>query len=142
MALYRRNLGDALARLGRAADAREAWGTCVRLATGELAVDARDVEALSTAAVCEAKLGRTEEARARVEGALTLAADDPDVLHGAAVVSAISGRREEAVERLLRALDHGLSRIVAQHDDELGSTRQDPRIVARLTGKRRTGGEQ
>ena len=94
------------------------------------------------AAVCEAKLGRVGEARTHADQALALAPADADTLHSAAVVSAISGRRREAVDRLVRALDHGASVVTVQHDDELASIRQDPRVVAKLTRKEPTGGSR
>jgi tetratricopeptide (TPR) repeat protein/TolB-like protein len=130
--LYRRNLGDVLAKLGRPQEARRAWTECVRLCEAELSVNATATEPLGHLAVCQAKLGRHAEAGAAATKALALAHDDPDVLYEAAVVSALGGQTKEGVARLLRALDEGVSAVRVRNDDDLARLRELAGVAARL----------
>jgi tetratricopeptide (TPR) repeat protein len=132
VALYRRNLGDALHRLGQRDDARRAWSECVRLCEAELSVDATATEPLGQLAVCQAKLGRHDQAEAAATKALARAPHDPDVLYHAAVVSALGGQTRDGAARLLRALDAGASAVAARNDDDLVRLRELADVAKRL----------
>jgi tetratricopeptide (TPR) repeat protein len=126
----RRNLGDAWAKLGDMARARQFWGIAASLAEQELAVNSRDTGALADLAMYRAKLGEVGVARQRVAEALALAPDDADVHYSEAVVDALSARPQEAWAALRRSLELGTGLTVVEHDDDLESVRRLPDYVA------------
>ncbi len=118
-----RNLGDAYARLGRDADAQAAYERALGLAESAIAVNPRDIVHLGLRAVCEAKLGRFDAARAHVDEALAVNEADNSVLYRAAAVHALAGDTDAALGYLERALDAGYSRALARVDEDLASLR-------------------
>jgi eukaryotic-like serine/threonine-protein kinase len=122
------NLGDALARLNRRADAEEAYSEAVRLYHLQLGVNPNNATVLARVAVNEAKLGRRADAERHAERALKLRANDVEVLYRAAVVRALNGEREQALAALERALKHGYSAAIARHDHDLASIRGTARF--------------
>jgi tetratricopeptide (TPR) repeat protein len=125
-----RNLGDAYERLGRHAEARSAYTEAIARAERLLKVNPGDVEQIATIAVCEAKLGRKDEAALRAAEALGLKPADSDVLFKAAVVDALGGRHDSALARLQQALAAGYPRAFARDDFDLQRLRNDPRFAA------------
>ncbi len=75
-----RNLGDALARLGRAGEARRSYRQAVRLVETDLAVNASDARNLASLSVYLAKLGDDPGAVVRLRQAQALAPTDVQVL--------------------------------------------------------------
>ena len=114
-----RGKGDALNRLGRLAEAREAWTTAATLAEDALKANPADARTRGFLAVCRAKLGDLRQAHALSAAAMRDAPDQPDVLYRGAVVSALSGRLDEGRRLLARALEAGYSASEAAVDDDL-----------------------
>jgi eukaryotic-like serine/threonine-protein kinase len=122
------NLGDALARLNRRADAEEAYREAVRVYHLQLGVNPNDATILARVAVNEAKLARKTDAAQHVARALELRANDVEVLYRAAVVHALNGESEQALAALERALQHGYSAAIARNDHDLASIRGTARF--------------
>ena len=124
----RRNLGDALTRLGRAAEAQAAYREAVRLGEADLKVNPTDARNLAALAVYLQKAGEPAAARTRLEQALATAPDSADILFRAAVLHALWGESERALGFLERAAANGYSRKTIETDDDLVSLRQSPRF--------------
>ena len=124
----RRNLGDALTRLGREAEAKAAYREAVRLGAADLTVNPTDARILAALAVYLQKAGDTAAANARISQALQAAPDSAEVLFRASVVHALSGESEPALSFLERAAAKGYSRKTIATDDDLSSLRQSPRF--------------
>ena len=118
-----RNLGDALTRLGRPDEAREAYSLAITLVQSELSVDPSSARNLAFLAVYQAKAGRQAEAQERIEEALRLAPDDPQVRFRSAVVYALAGKTDRAVQDATVAVSHGLSRSLVAEEEDLASLR-------------------
>jgi len=123
-----RNLGDALTKLGRTADAQMAYRQAVALARADLAVNPTDPRIMAALAVYLQKSGDDTEARAHIEQALRRSKDDNEVLFRAAMVSALSGRDGEALDYLTRAITGGYSRSLAAEAEEFGVLRETTRF--------------
>jgi tetratricopeptide (TPR) repeat protein len=132
-----RNLGDALARMGRAAEAIAAYRRAIRLAEGDLKVNPRDARIVASLAVYLQKAGEAESAQARAAEAVALAPNDFEVLRRAAQVHALAGRQDAALGALESALAHGLRRETAAAEDEFQSLRALPRFQALVQAERR-----
>lgn len=118
-----RNRGDALHRLGRSDQAREAWLKAAGLAESLLQVNPTDAQSRAFLAVCRAKLGDSALATSLAAQALRDAPDNPDVIYRNAVVSALAGRIDESRALLDRALKAGYSASEAAVDDDLRALR-------------------
>lgn len=116
--ITKRNLGDALTRLGDRAAARRAYEDAVALVERDLTLNPREPRNLAYLAVYLAKLGRLDAARARIDEAVHLAGRDVQVVYRSAVVSALSGRVPEALDRLEHAVALGYSRKAAAEDED------------------------
>jgi serine/threonine protein kinase/tetratricopeptide (TPR) repeat protein len=125
-----RNLGDAYARLGEPARARECYGRAVRLSQQALRVNPHDASALGMLAVYEAKLGRHVEAARHAAEAVAIAPSSADALYRSAVVHALAGRHVEALAGLQDALGHGYSARLAAEDEDLAVLKPQPRFAA------------
>ena len=124
----RRNLGDALTRLGRLAEAKAAYREAVRLGEADLKVNPTDARILAALAVYLQKAGETAAARTRLDQALAAAPDSAEILFRASVLHALWGESERALSFLERAAASGYSRKVIEADDDLASLRQSPRF--------------
>lgn len=124
----RRNLGDALTRLGRVAEAKEAYREAVRLSEAELKVNPTDARNLAALAVYLQKAGEPAASRTRLEQALATAPDSADILFRASVLHALWGESDRALDFLERAAANGYSRKTIETDDDLASLRQSPRF--------------
>jgi serine/threonine-protein kinase len=123
------NLGDVYQRLGQTGKARAAYGEAIARATRLLKVNPADVDQIATIAVCEAKLGRRDEASLRAAEALGLKPTDTGVLYKAAVVEALGGNTDQAFGHLRDALARGYPRAFARADFDLRRLRNDPRFA-------------
>ena len=132
-ALYRRNLGDGYAKVGRRDAARAEYEKAVALAREQLAVNPADAATTSQLAVYEAKAGRSEEAVRDADAAITLNPTSVDILYRRAVVLAIVGRKDEALRALADAIGRGYSKAIARDDDDFTSLRDDKEFRA-VTG--------
>ena len=126
-AVTHRNLGDALARLGRGAEARAAYARAAELTEAELKVNPQDARGLGMLAVYLQKAGDQERASARINEAMSRAPNDVDVLYRAAVIQALQGRGDEAMKYLRRAVEAGYSRSRVNEEDDFSQlkTRSD-----------------
>ncbi|MEP7117468.1 MAG: tetratricopeptide repeat protein, partial [Acidobacteriota bacterium] len=125
-----RNLGDALLRLGRTSEAREAYRRAVALAEEARAVNPTDAQNLSSLAVYLQKAGEGAAARPYLDDALHRAPTNPAVWRRAAEVHALAGRADLALEALARALELGYPRSDAAKADEFASLRELSRFKA------------
>jgi len=125
-----RNLGDALARLGRQTEAVAAYRRASELAESDLKVSPNDARIMASLAVYLQKAGDAGQARARIVQAIELAPKDFEVLRRAAEVHALAGRPDEALDALDAAIQNGLRRETAAAEDELQGLRQLPRFKA------------
>jgi tetratricopeptide (TPR) repeat protein/TolB-like protein len=130
-AVFHRNLGDALRRLGEQADAKASYGVAVTLLERQLAINAEDSRARAELAVLEMKRGRVGRAAEQMELARVSAPDNPDVLYSLAVIMSLAGRAEEAWPVLERALAAGASSLQVEHDDDLAAVRALPAYHSR-----------
>jgi tetratricopeptide (TPR) repeat protein len=119
-----RNLGDALAKLGRGADAQAAYREAVRLSEAELKVNPNNPRTSASLAVFLAKAGQIADARRRIDEALRAAPGDVEVLFRAAVVDAISNQPEAALRHLSEAVRRGYSRASIAETDEFNDLRK------------------
>jgi serine/threonine-protein kinase len=126
--VLRGNLGDALARVNRREEARQAWLESVRLDRQTLAVNPNDANTLARIALREAKLGDRSAAEADIRRALSLNASDSEVLYLATCVRALNGEVERALTLLEQALKNGYSAALARRDRDLDRIRQTPRF--------------
>jgi serine/threonine protein kinase/tetratricopeptide (TPR) repeat protein len=126
--LLRGNLGDALARLNRGEEARQAWLEAVRLDRQVLKVNPNDATTLARIALREAKLGEPALAERDITAALALNATDAEVLYYSAVVRALAGDSERALTSLEQALKNGYSTAIAATDRDLDAIRDTPRF--------------
>jgi tetratricopeptide (TPR) repeat protein len=129
-AVFRRNLGDALLKLGRTADARTAYERAVELAEQAVTVNPGDAVAMSQLAVYEAKIGRRAEAERHVNAAVAINPTGAEVQYRRAVVRALNGDIERALDALRDAISHGYSRQLATEDDDLAALRPLPEFQA------------
>jgi tetratricopeptide (TPR) repeat protein len=128
-----RNLGDALGRTGRHAEAQAAYRTAVELAEAQLAVNPNNAVMTASLAVYLAKAGSPDAALASIDRAIGLAPDDVQVSYRAGVVHALGGRSDLAVAALRKALDGGYSRSEIAADEDLASLRGRPDFRALLS---------
>jgi serine/threonine protein kinase/tetratricopeptide (TPR) repeat protein len=117
------NLGDVYQRLGGNEQAKAEFELARELLRQHLNVNPDDAQALGRLAVLEAKLGRTQDARAAIERALSLEQHNTTIVYQKAVVEALSGDASDAVSWLGRALSHGYSKAEAQRDPDLEALR-------------------
>ena len=127
-----RNLGDALLRLGRSREARNAYLNAVKYAEAELKVNPSDTRTMSALAVYLQKSGQPEAARKRLAEASALAPNNAETLFRTGVIYALSGERERALTLLERAAAAGYSRQTIATDDDLAPLRQEPRFLQLL----------
>ncbi len=120
--LYR-NVGDAYLRVGRDEEATHQFETAINLLSELLRVDPEDAEKRGRLAICQAKLGRRQDALESIERATALEPHNTLFMYQRAVVHALTGRPDEAVESLSHALSHGYSRAEAERDPDLESMR-------------------
>jgi eukaryotic-like serine/threonine-protein kinase len=124
--LLHRNLGDVYRRLGEQRKARDAYLAGVTTAQQLLRVNPRDAGSLALQALCEAKLGRHEEAALHARAAIDLNPADATVHFRAAVAHALGGRDQEALAALEEALARGYSVESARADDDLAALSSKP----------------
>jgi tetratricopeptide (TPR) repeat protein/tRNA A-37 threonylcarbamoyl transferase component Bud32/TolB-like protein len=114
-----RSKGDTLNRLGRPEEAREAWEKAASLAENMLQANTSDALARGFLAVCRAKLGEVEPARALAAQAMREAPGNPEVIYRNAVVNTLTGNLDQGRALLAQALKAGYSASEAAIDDDL-----------------------
>lgn len=134
-----RNLGDALLRLGRKMEARDAHRRAVALAEADLGVNPRDAVNLAQLSVYLAKLGDDRGAMIRLQQAQQLAPNDVEVQVRAGVVHALGGRPDTALFELRRAVQSGFSVTAIKAEEDLVSLSQLPAFKALVTAAPSTG---
>ena len=119
-----RNLGDALTRLGRPADAREAYREAVRLTEIDLSVNPTDARLIAALAVYATKAGDFPKGLSRAREAQQLAPDDIQVAFNLAAVYAMTNRRDDALRQLERAVAGGYSKAAIAVEDDFRNLRE------------------
>jgi TolB-like protein/Flp pilus assembly protein TadD len=119
----RRNLGDALSRLGRAGEAAAAFTAAVRLQKDNVRAKPNSAPTLARLAVYEAKAGDAPSARRSAAAALEMAPESAEVAYFAAVAFALSDRPREGARALERAIRLGYNREVLRTDEDLAALR-------------------
>ena len=125
-AALRRNLGDAMHRLGQADEARSAWGEAAALCENELLVNPKSGRSGALLALLDAKLGRSAEAEKRSSDALAATPADAIVLYQAGVVQALLGHPDRALDLIGKAIERGYSVSDLRQDDDLLSLQALP----------------
>jgi eukaryotic-like serine/threonine-protein kinase len=128
------NYGNAYARVGRTADAASAYHTAIRLLEKQLATNPRDAAAIAALALCEAKLGRGEDAERRAAEAFALRPKDREVLFKRAAVYAVLNQRQRALDALRAAIENGYEPALARDDDDFTLLRSSAEFKS-LVGK-------
>jgi tetratricopeptide (TPR) repeat protein len=123
-----RNLGDALARLGRQPEAVAAYRRAIQLAEKDLEVNPNDARIAASLAVYLQKAGDADRARDRIAQAVALAPKDFEVLRRAAQVHALAWRQDAALDALERAIQNGFRRETAASEEEFQGLRELPRF--------------
>jgi tetratricopeptide (TPR) repeat protein/predicted Ser/Thr protein kinase len=124
-----RNLGDALARLGRGDDAVAEYREAVELQRQQVRVRPDSGSALARLALFEAKAGDHAAAGDHARAALGREPQSGDVAYLAAVAYALSHREVEGLAALQSAMRLGYNREVLNTDEDLAPLRN------RLDGK-------
>jgi eukaryotic-like serine/threonine-protein kinase len=132
-AVFRRNLGDALAKARRPVAARDAYTSCVALGNRQLTINARNPGTIALIALCEAKLGRRSDAERHAAEALALAPSDREVVYKNAAIAALVNDRARALTLLADALRQGYQPQLAREDDDFARLRPLPEFK-RLVG--------
>jgi serine/threonine protein kinase/tetratricopeptide (TPR) repeat protein len=118
---HRANLGDLYWRLNRHREAGNEYAIACELLDAQLLVNPEDAKRLGLLAVCQAKLGRRDEAAANADRAVELEERNATVLYQKSVVCALCGQPDNAVAWLRKALGLGYSRYEAGRDPDLDS---------------------
>lgn len=127
-AATRRNLGDALTKLGRREEAKSAYLEAVRLGEADLKVNPSDPRILAAQAVYLQKAGDHAGALIRLNDALKKAPESAEVLYRASVVRSLRGDKEQALAALESAVKKGYSRDQILTDDDFATLRTEVRF--------------
>jgi len=120
---------------GSADSSRAHYRIAIAGAEAALEVNPRDVAALAALADYNASLGRSAEAKRRINQALALAAHDPEIQFYAALVYEELGERATALVHLGRAVDAGYSLVEVRRNPDLVELRKDPRTIKLLENR-------
>ena len=140
---YHVYLGDSLTFApGQSERARQAYEAAIPLAEGVLNVNPKDGGATGLLALCQARVGRRDEAARLVARAVALEPEGSSVLQRAAIVTLALGRRDEALRLLARAVEKGYGTVEIRSDPEFTALRNDPRFQGLLSGEREAVGKR
>jgi adenylate cyclase len=122
-------LSQSLRMLGRSEESREAAREGIRRAERALALNPRDVRALSLGSGALYEDGQGERAIEWSKRSLEIHPDDVGALVNAACLHAKAGQKEAALEFLERVFAHGWGkRDWVEHDPDYDVLRDDPRF--------------
>ena len=110
--LYWLNLGDAYRWApGMRSKAGAAYAKAMSLARGQLAIDPRDADALSTLGLALAKTGKPSEGLVEIRKAIEIKPGNPEFFYDAAIVSTLMGKtgRRHRLASSGRGRRHGRS---------------------------------
>jgi eukaryotic-like serine/threonine-protein kinase len=136
------NLGDALRKLDRPAEAAEAYASAVEASQQSLKVNPNDARTLMRLAVYEAKLGRPDAAERDASRAVAVNPQDPEAIYRKAQVLAINGKTSQALSALGEALTKGYSVAQAEKDEDLAVLRDLPAFRALVRQHQPSGGDR
>lgn len=119
------NLGDAYLRQNRNAEAGEQYEKARQVLVESLRARQENAQLHARLALCQAKLGRGDEAHETIERALKIEPHNTTVIYQRATVYALTGKVERALESLEEALAMGYSRSEVRRDPNLESLRQN-----------------
>lgn len=125
---FHRDVGDVHARLGRTDAARAEYERAIALENNVLAINPRDVRAMTFLALCEAKLGRSVDAERHAAEAIAVDPSTPEVWQRSAEVHALLSQRDAALRDLTIAVARGFEPRMARRDEELASIKKLPRF--------------
>jgi tetratricopeptide (TPR) repeat protein len=140
--LHHGNLGDALRRLGRPAEAAESYARAIELSHAILKVNANDARTLMRLGVYEAKIGRKDAAERDAARAVEVSNGEPETLYRLATVLAINGKPGPALTALEAALKKGYGAAEAATDEDLAPLRSMPRFRELVQTRQSTGAEK
>ncbi|MGH9331824.1 MAG: tetratricopeptide repeat protein, partial [Vicinamibacterales bacterium] len=140
--LHHGNLGDALRRLGRSAEATESYARAVEAAQAILKVNPHDARTLMRLGVYEAKLGRREAAERNAARAVDVSKREPETLYRLATVLAINGKTGRALVALEAALKKGYGAAQAATDEDLAALQGLPKFRELVLKHQSTGAEK
>jgi tetratricopeptide (TPR) repeat protein len=103
-----------------------AYEKAAHLAEGELSLNPNNATAHATLAICEAKLGKIDPARAHIRRALEIEPANPDHFLYAAIIADIAGKSDEAIGWIRKAVAAGLGAAQIEREPELGNLRNLP----------------
>ena len=132
------NLGDALARQGREAEAQAAYLKAYELTRSRLAESPDDNEVRKYSALFGAKSGACDEAVPQATELARLLAEGARNAYLLAKVFALCGERSAAVDSLRQAIELGASPAMVRSEDEFSSLLDHPEVVA-LIGSSESG---
>jgi tetratricopeptide (TPR) repeat protein len=135
-AIWRRNLADALMRLGRPDEARAEYEQAVRLADAQLAVTPLDADLRVQRTLYLARAGRCAEALAAADELARELSPSPMVLRGLARPAALCSDPSQAMARLRQAVELGFPAAALADEDELAALRGRPEFEALVAAGR------
>jgi TolB-like protein/Flp pilus assembly protein TadD len=135
-AIWRRNLADALMRVGRGGEAHAEYEEAVRLADAQLAVTPADANLRVQRTLYLARAGRCPEALAAADELARELSPNPTVLHGLARPAALCANPAEAMARLRQAVDLGFPPAAFADEDELAALRGTAEFEALIAADR------
>jgi serine/threonine protein kinase/tetratricopeptide (TPR) repeat protein len=124
---YWANLGDAYRWIpGSEEKAGDAYDHAIDLASKQIELNDRDLDACSRLAECLAKRGRFNDAHVQLKAAMAIDKNDLETMHRAAIVAMLAQNYEEAFGWLTQAVQHGFNKTKLERDPEFAILRQKP----------------
>ena len=133
--LWWTNLGDAYRWApGERDKAPAAYNMAVDLAKSQLKINPNAADTLATMALCEAKLGKMNEAEEAIRRAVKLDSSDPQYVYIEALVFHLAGDRTSALEFLRKAVAQGYPTSEIQAEPEWQGLSDNPDFKEIVTG--------
>lgn len=124
------NLGDVLWNDGQYAEARNAFRTAQKLATGALEINPNDPAVLMDFAWIKAMLNEQQVALETIERAVALSPDDPYAYYIEGLIHFRAGEIDAALAALQQAAGRGYSVVIMSAEPHLTGLHSDPRFDA------------
>lgn len=118
---------------GKEKEARDAYLKAIELAEEEIAINPSFWDSVARLGVYYAHMGRSADARARVDALFSLTSDAA-AYYFAAITSVLLGERSRAYDYLEKAIAGGFSKTLIANDPDLAPLRDEPEFNALLAG--------